>query len=39
LFLDLLKSYNPSLVDTIQPKHNKEKQENTQWLRGIAAGA
>jgi len=39
LFLDLLKGYSPSLVGTIQPKHNKVRQENAQWLGGIAAGA
>mgnify|MGYP000312379802 FL=1 len=39
MFLDLLKGYSSSLVGTIQPKHNKVRQENAQWLGGIAAGA
>lgn len=39
LFLDRLKGYNPSLVGTLEPKHNTTKSEHAQWLSGIAAGA
>lgn len=39
LFLDTLVDYAPSLVGTIEPKHNDEKKEHAQWLGGIAAGA
>ncbi|GGI56757.1 DUF6695 family protein [Winogradskyella haliclonae] len=39
LFLDVLKGYSPSLVGTIQPKHNDVKENHAQWLSGIAAGA
>jgi len=39
LFLDTLKDYKPSLVGTLEPKHNDEKAEHAQWLSGIAAGA
>ncbi|EDP71507.1 hypothetical protein FBALC1_03447 [Flavobacteriales bacterium ALC-1] len=39
LFLDRLKGYNPSLVGTLEPKHNIVKVEHAQWLGGIAAGA
>lgn len=39
LFLDTLKNYNPSLVGTLEPKHNDTKAEHAQWLSGIAAGA
>ena len=39
LFLDILKAYNPSLVGTLEPKHNNIKQKHAQWLSGIAAGA
>ena len=38
LFLDTLVDYAPSLIGTIEPKHNDEKQEHAQWLGGIAAG-
>ncbi|WP_299111242.1 DUF6695 family protein [uncultured Winogradskyella sp.] len=39
LFLDTLRGYSPSLVGTLQPKHNNTKAEHAQWLGGIAAGA
>jgi hypothetical protein len=39
LFLDQLKGYNPSLIGTLEPKHNTVKVEHAQWLSGIAAGA
>lgn len=39
LFLDVLKNYKPSLVGTLEPKHNNEKVDHAQWLSGIAAGA
>jgi hypothetical protein len=39
LFLDILKGYNPSLVGTLEPKHNDVKSDHAQWLSGIAAGA
>ncbi|SHG60787.1 DUF6695 family protein [Winogradskyella jejuensis] len=39
LFLDVLKGYKPSLVGTIKPKENEEKNSHAQWLGGIAAGA
>jgi len=39
LFLDTLKGYNPSLVGTLEPKHNEVKASHAQWLGGIAAGA
>lgn len=39
LFLDTLNDYNPSLVGTLEPKHNEVKSEHAQWLGGIAAGA
>lgn len=39
LFLDTLKGYNPSLVGTLEPKHNDVKAQHAQWLSGIAAGA
>jgi hypothetical protein len=39
LFLDTLKGYDPSLIGTIEPKHNAVKVEHAQWLGGIAAGA
>lgn len=39
LFLDRLNSYNPSLIGTLEPKHNNIKAEHAQWLSGIAAGA
>ena len=39
LFLDTLKGYNPSLIGTLEPKHNDIKAEHAQWLSGIAAGA
>ncbi|WP_299368133.1 DUF6695 family protein [Winogradskyella sp.] len=39
LFLDTLKGYNPSLMGTLEPKHNTIKAEHAQWLSGIAAGA
>lgn len=38
-FLDTLKTYKPSLVGTLKPKHNDVKAEHAQWLGGIAAGA
>jgi hypothetical protein len=39
LFLDTLNGYDPSLVGTLEPKHNDEKADHAQWLGGIAAGA
>ena len=39
LFLDQLKDYNPSLVGTLEPRHNAIKANHGQWLSGIAAGA
>ncbi|MBC2844541.1 DUF6695 family protein [Winogradskyella flava] len=39
LFLDRLKNHNPSLVGTLEPKHNDIRIEHAQWLSGIAAGA
>ncbi|WP_047551138.1 DUF6695 family protein [Psychroserpens sp. Hel_I_66] len=39
LFLDILKGYSPSLIGTLKPKHNNEKEDHAQWLSGIAAGA
>lgn len=39
LFLDVLKDYKPSLIGTLEPKHNDIKSEHAQWLSGIAAGA
>ena len=39
LFLDTLKGYDPSLIGTLEPKHNNVKAEHAQWLSGIAAGA
>ncbi|WP_299337344.1 DUF6695 family protein [uncultured Psychroserpens sp.] len=39
LFLDTLTDYNPSLVGTLEPKHNDIKNDHAQWLSGIAAGA
>ncbi|WP_426431300.1 DUF6695 family protein [Winogradskyella sp. HB-48] len=39
LFLDRLKGYDPSLVGTLEPKHNDVKEVHAQWLSGIAAGA
>jgi hypothetical protein len=39
LFLDRLKHYNPSLVGTLEAKHNDIKADHAQWLSGIAAGA
>ncbi|SDR92759.1 hypothetical protein SAMN04515667_1010 [Formosa sp. Hel1_31_208] len=39
LFLDTLVDYNPSLIGTLEPKHNKIKNDHAQWLSGIAAGA
>jgi hypothetical protein len=39
LFLDVLKGYRPSLLGTLEPKHNEVKSEHAQWLGGIAAGA
>ena len=39
LFTDGLKSYQPSIVGTIEPKYNQEKADHAQWLGGIAAGA
>ena len=39
LFLDGLKNYNPSLIGTLEPKHNDTKSDHAQWLSGIAAGA
>ncbi|WP_299526425.1 DUF6695 family protein [Winogradskyella sp.] len=39
LFLDTLKGYNPSLIGTLEPKHNNVKAKHAQWLGGIAAGA
>ncbi len=39
LFLDRLKGYNPSVIGTLEPKHNAEKEDHAQWLSGIAAGA
>lgn len=39
LFLDTLKGYSPSLIGTLEPKHNDEKAKHAQWLSGIAAGA
>lgn len=39
LFLDTLKGYRPSLVGTLEEKHNEEKKGDAQWLSGIAAGA
>jgi hypothetical protein len=39
LFLDTLKGYNPSLIGTLEVKHNSVKAEHAQWLSGIAAGA
>lgn len=39
LFLDTLVDYAPSLIGTLEPKHNNEKQDHAQWLSGIAAGA
>jgi hypothetical protein len=39
LFLDTLKGYEPSLVGTLEPKHNDVKASHAQWLSGIAAGA
>lgn len=39
LFLDTLKSYSPSLIGTIEPKHNDIKKNHAQWLSGIGAGA
>lgn len=39
LFLDVLKGYRPSLVGTLEPKHNEVKSQHAQWLSGIAAGA
>jgi len=39
LFLDVLKGYNPSVIGTLEPKHNSTKSDHAQWLGGIAAGA
>ena len=39
LFLDKLKGYNPSLIGTLEPKDNSERENHSQWLSGIAAGA
>ncbi len=39
MFLDRLNGHNPGFIGTLQPKHNEEKQEHSQWLSGIAAGA
>lgn len=39
LFLDRLGDYNPSLVGTLEPKHNAIKSNHAQWLGGVAAGA
>lgn len=39
LFLDVLRGYQPSLIGTLEPKHNPVKSEHAQWLSGIAAGA
>ena len=38
-FLDKLKDHKVNFVGTLEPKHNKEKADNAQWLSGIAAGA
>lgn len=39
LFLDILKDHNPSLVGTLEPKHNDVKKNHAQWLSGIGTGA
>lgn len=39
MFLDVLKGYNPSVIGTLEPKHNHEKVKHAQWLSGIAGGA
>ncbi|WP_323786888.1 DUF6695 family protein [Psychroserpens sp.] len=39
LFLDVLKDHNPSLIGTIEPKHNTIKKNHAQWLSGIGSGA
>ncbi|MEH6537946.1 MAG: DUF6695 family protein [Psychroserpens sp.] len=39
LFLDVLKGYKPSLVGTLEPKHNDIKENHAQWLSGIGSGA
>ncbi|GAA3773105.1 hypothetical protein GCM10022271_01450 [Corallibacter vietnamensis] len=39
LFLDRLKNYSPSVIGTLEPKQNAEKEDHAQWLPGIAAGA
>ena len=39
LFLDTLKGYHPSLIGTLEVRHNDVKAEHGQWLSGIAAGA
>lgn len=39
LFLDTLSDYKPSLIGTLEPKHNDVKAEHAQWLSGVAAGA
>lgn len=39
LFLDRLPNHIPSFEGTLKPKYNNEKNDNAQWLSGIAAGA
>ena len=39
LFLDKLSDHEPNFEGTLYPKHNDVKNENAQWLSGIAAGA
>ena len=39
MFLDRLNGHNPGFIGTLEPKHNNEKREHSQWLSGIAAGA
>lgn len=39
LFLDTLKGYEPSLIGSLEPKHNTVKKDHAQWLSGIGTGA
>ncbi|MCD2260327.1 DUF6695 family protein [Psychroserpens luteolus] len=39
LFLDVLKGHRPSVIGTLEPKHNDIKSDHAQWLSGIGTGA
>lgn len=39
MFLDVLKGYKPSLIGTLEPKHNDVIKSHAQWLNGIGTGA